>query len=126
MDANLLVPDKEAVLVEYPAFVNNVSSAVQSLGGQSLISAAVTVEAQKETELALHARLGDPLSHPIVGDRQPAKGLLLRVTRSRGIRAALTDSCRSRLQPASALFSSLTASLTFSTLHPPLGLRSGR
>ena len=83
MNVALTVPSSEAVLVEYPGFVRDSDAAVKSLGGTTAISAAAETAGQRETELALSWRGGDPLAHPIVGDRQSAKGLIIRVAKRR-------------------------------------------
>lgn len=85
MKVTLTVPGSEAVLVEFPGFVKNTNAATSSLGGIRAISAAAGTDVQKEAELSLQPRAGDQLAHPIVGDRQPSKGLLLRVTKRQGL-----------------------------------------
>ena len=82
MEANITVCQTEAVLIEYPGFVNNAEAALDSLGGLQAVSIAASSEAHRDAELALVSRPGDPLAHPIVGDRQPTKGLILHITRS--------------------------------------------
>ncbi|BDA50476.1 General transcription factor 3C polypeptide 5 at N-terminal half [Coccomyxa sp. Obi] len=75
------VPDREALLVEYPGFVNNPDAAIQTLGGLEAISA--TAEGTSPV-LSLHLRPGDPLSHPLLGYKQKTRGLLLRISRKAG------------------------------------------
>ena len=79
MNVSVIVPSTEGVLVEFPGFVRDSEAAIQKLGGLTAISTAAETEAQKEAELAFNARAGDALAHPIVGDRQPTRGLILRV-----------------------------------------------
>ncbi|KAK9800849.1 hypothetical protein WJX73_009274 [Symbiochloris irregularis] len=81
MDAQVIVPALDAVVVEYPAFVREPDKAIARLGGLKAISAAAETDAQKAAELSLTARPHDLLAHPIVGDRVPAKGLILRIRR---------------------------------------------
>lgn len=87
MDAQVIVPALDAVVAEFPAFVRNTDAAVARLGGLKAISEAAETDAQKAAELSLAARPNDPLAHPIVGDRVPAKGLILRVSKRTAVTA---------------------------------------
>ena len=75
IDSTQLVPDDEVVLVEYPGIVRNVDAAMATLGGPAALAARQAVGAI----LQLRFRPGDPLSHPLIADRQPARGMLLRI-----------------------------------------------
>lgn len=74
-DSTHLVPDDEVVLVEYPGIVRNVDAALATLGGP----AALAVRQAVGAILQLRFRPGDPLTHPLIADRQPARGMLLRI-----------------------------------------------
>lgn len=74
-DSTQFVPDDEVVLVEYPGIVRNVDAALATLGGPAALAARQAVGAI----LQLRFRPGDPLSHPLIADRQPARGMLLRI-----------------------------------------------
>lgn len=78
------VPDGEVFLVEYPGYVRNPDAVVQTLGGSDSLTAASTGD---KSFLQLNFRPHDPLAHPVYGERQPAQGLLLRLSRN----AADTD-----------------------------------
>ncbi len=78
------IPDREALLVEYPGFVNNPVAAIKTLGGLEAISS--TAEGVSPV-LSLHLRPGDPLSHPVLGYKQNTRGLLLRISRRAGAQA---------------------------------------
>lgn len=75
------IPDRDALLVEYPGFVSNQDAAIQTLGGLGAISA---VAEGASSVLSLHLRPGDPLSHPLLGYKQKTNGLLLRISRKAG------------------------------------------
>ena len=89
------IPDKKALLVEYPGFVRNSDAAIQTLGGLDAISAITVGSSQM---LSLYFRPGDPLSHPLLGYKQHTQGLLLRITRKTGQagKADLTGHCSAR------------------------------
>ena len=89
----LTVPSDEAVLIEYPGFVENPEAALATLGGPGTV-AAVLGSDSRASELPLRFRPGDALAHPIAGLRMPASGLLLRVTRCGIGAAALCQSSR--------------------------------
>lgn len=74
------IPEKEALLIEYPGFVRNPDAAIETLGGLE----AVLATAVGSTPLPLRLRPGDPLSHPLEGNKQPTCGLLLRICRKTG------------------------------------------
>ena len=78
------MPYGESVLVEYPAFVENPDAAIATLGGPDAVRATLFGADAKHTELALRFRPADPLAHPILADRTPTNGLLLRITRRPG------------------------------------------
>ncbi|KAK9917158.1 hypothetical protein WJX75_001425 [Coccomyxa subellipsoidea] len=82
------IPDKKALLVEYPGFVRNSDAAIQTLGGLDAISAITDGSSQM---LSLYFRPGDPLSHPLLGYKQHTQGLLLRITRKTGQAGAASD-----------------------------------
>lgn len=71
------VPYDEAVMVEFPGTVRDVDAALAMLGGQ----AAAALRHSAAGYLQLRFRPSDPISHPLVADRQPARGLLLRISR---------------------------------------------
>ncbi|EIE20604.1 hypothetical protein COCSUDRAFT_57748 [Coccomyxa subellipsoidea C-169] len=80
------IPEKNALLVEYPGYVKDSDAAIQTLGGLEAISA--TADGSSPV-MSLHLRPGDPLSHPLSGYKQSTRGLLLRISRNAG---AATDS----------------------------------
>ena len=71
------VPHDEAIMVEFPGIVRDVDAALAMLGGQ----AAAALRHPAAGYLQLRFRPSDPTSHPLVADRQPARGLLLRISR---------------------------------------------
>lgn len=77
---DVTVPAAEAVLIEYPGFVQDQEAALASLGGIDAVTAVVGSDS-RQAELALRFRPGDALAHPVTGARSPTQGLLLRVTR---------------------------------------------
>ena len=77
---DVAVPAAEAVLIEYPGFVQSQEAALATLGGPDAV-AAVLGSDSRQAELSLRFRPGDALAHPITGARSPTQGLLLRVTR---------------------------------------------
>ena len=78
MSVQQLVPESEAVLVEYPGYVQNVSAVTHTLGGSDALAAAV---AGSSGVLQMRFRPEDPTCHPIFGERHTTNGLLLKVTR---------------------------------------------
>lgn len=78
------VPHEEAVLVEYPGFVQKPDAAIATLGGPGAVTSALFGVDAKQSELALRFRPADPLAHPIIADRTPTNGLLLKITRRPG------------------------------------------
>ena len=80
------VPYAEALMVEFPGVVRDVEAALAMLGGQ----AAGALRHPAGGYLQLRFRPSDLVSHPIVADRQPARGLLLRISR-RAPRTAAED-----------------------------------
>lgn len=72
------VPGQEALLVELPGRVQDPDRAVARLGGLHAVAGVAAGQAQF---LNFHFRPGDPLAHPLQGDRRAARGLLLRVSR---------------------------------------------
>ena len=79
-------------MVEYPGFVRDSGAALDALGGADAVAAAAGGQAHY---LRLKLRPGDPMAHPLLGDRRPARGLLLRISRVPGARACrvLLDAC---------------------------------
>lgn len=75
------IPEKNALLVEYPGYVKDSDAAIQTLGGLEAISA--TADGSSPV-MSLHLRPGDPLSHPLSGYKQSTRGLLLRISRNAG------------------------------------------
>jgi hypothetical protein len=71
------LPNEEAFLVEYPGFVRDSHAALDTLGGAEAVAATARGNASL---LPLRFRRGDPLSHPLLGDKQATKGLLLKLT----------------------------------------------
>ena len=73
------VPDREAFLVEYPGYIQNPDAVLQTLGGVDGLTAA----SQRDNSLLqLKFRPDDPLAHPVYGERQPTKGLLVKLSRN--------------------------------------------
>ena len=71
------VPNQEALLLEFPGFVQNAQAALDSFGGQNAVAELLAGARQA---LQLRLRPGDPLAHPILGLKQQAQGILLRLT----------------------------------------------
>lgn len=71
------LPATSFIAVEYPGIVRNAQKALVTLGGEEAVASAGTY-------LKLALRPGEPLAHPIFGDRQNCKALLLRISRKRG------------------------------------------
>ena len=93
------VPDRGAFLVEYPGYVQNPDAVTQTLGGIDGLTAA----SHGETSLLqLKFRPDDPLAHPVYGERQPTKGLLIKLsrnfaeTRQHGVKAEVVASVHSK------------------------------
>jgi hypothetical protein len=78
--AALRVPPLEAAAVEFPGYIRNPANALAALGGEAEASSALGGAAGM---LRLWLRPGDPLSHPLFGERRRARSLLLRVARRR-------------------------------------------
>lgn len=78
------VPSQEALLVELPGYVEDPARAIARLGGSEAVGAFTAGQAQY---LSFHFRPGDRLAHPLVADRQMARGLLLRISRKAAIGA---------------------------------------
>ncbi|KAI7880180.1 hypothetical protein K492DRAFT_237447 [Lichtheimia hyalospora FSU 10163] len=72
--------DRQFICVEYPGRVNNIDRAIETLGGQQAITAAVEND---KNGIELRLRPKDPFSHPISGHVRRIPGLLLKVTRRR-------------------------------------------
>ena len=87
----LTVPVEEAVLVEYPGFVQDQDAAVATLGGSDAVNSALFGSDTKHSELALRFRRGDALGHPIVAERTATNGLLLKITRQPGTTDCTVD-----------------------------------
>ena len=71
-------------MVELPGYVRDSAAALDALGGTDAVAAAAGGHAPY---LRLRLRGGDPMAHPLLGDRRPARGLLLRISRAPGARA---------------------------------------
>ena len=81
-------------MVELPGFVrDDGAAALDALGGIEAVAAAAGGQA---AYLRLALRGGDPMAHPLLGDRRPARGLLLRVSRAGGARARTPLPCAHR------------------------------
>eukprot|EP00198_Chlamydomonas_reinhardtii_P004438 XP_001693774.1 predicted protein [Chlamydomonas reinhardtii] len=80
----VVVPETEAVAIEYPAFIRNSDRALATLGG--LEGIAVAVDATDH--LKLKHRPDDRTSHPLYGERSDQLRLLLRIARPRAQAAA--------------------------------------
>lgn len=78
MSEDKVVPDAEAVVVEYPGYVRDLQAVMQTLGGSSALAAAAT---GGNSVLQLRFRPDDPMSHPLYGERQATNGLLLKLKR---------------------------------------------
>ena len=81
------MPYDDAMMVEFPGIVRDVDAALAMLGGQ----AAAALRHPAAAYLQLRFRPSDPISHPLVADRQPARGLLLRISRRRSTAAEDTS-----------------------------------
>lgn len=66
--------------IEYPGYVENVQTMLQTLGGEEAIT---QTNNGNPTRLELSFRPGDPYCHPMCGDRFPTSNLLLRVRKKR-------------------------------------------
>lgn len=73
------VPQEEAFLVEYPGYVQNPDAVIHTLGGIDSLSAASHGDSSL---LQLKFRPDDPLAHPVYGERQPTRGLLVKLSRN--------------------------------------------
>lgn len=82
MECKQRVPDQEALLLEFPGFVKAVQPALDSFGSQDAVS---DLLAGSREALQLRLRPGDPLAHSIFGLKQPAQGILLRLSRKAGV-----------------------------------------
>jgi Tau95 Triple barrel domain len=60
------IPQQEALAIEYPGYVANVPAVLRTLGG---IEALCAAQESRSNFLRLHLRPGDPLAHPLLGDR---------------------------------------------------------
>lgn len=93
------VPQKEAFLVEYPGYVQNPEAVIQTLGGIDSLTAASHGDSSL---LQLKFRPDDPLAHPVYGERQPTKGLLIKLSRNaadtnrNGVKAEIVASVHSK------------------------------
>ena len=72
------VPSQEALLVELPCYVEDPARAIARLGGSEAVGA---LTAGQASFLNFHFRPTDRLAHPLVAERRPARGLLLRISR---------------------------------------------
>ncbi|KAJ8660847.1 hypothetical protein O0I10_003491 [Lichtheimia ornata] len=72
--------DRQFICVEYPGRVKNIDRAIDTLGGQQAITAAVE---NPKNGIELRLRPKDPFSHPVSGEVRRIPGLLLKVTRRR-------------------------------------------
>lgn len=93
------VPDRQAFLVEYPGYVQNPGVVMQTLGGVESLTAASLGD---DGLLQLKFRPDDSLAHPIYGERQPTKGLLVKLSRNpadtsqHGVKAEVVASVHSK------------------------------
>lgn len=93
------VPDEEAFLVEYPGYVQNADAVIQTLGGVDSLTAASHGD---NPLLQLKFRPDDPLAHPVYGERQATKGLLIKLSRNaadaspNGVQAEVVASVHSK------------------------------
>ena len=72
------VPSRQAFLVEFPGYVSNPDAVVRTLGG---IDALTTAANSDHSVLQLRFRPDDPYAHPLYGERQAARGLVLKLAR---------------------------------------------
>ena len=79
MSVDQPVPVRQAFLVEYPGYIRDPDSVVETLGGVDSLTAA---SQGGDTVLQLNFRPHDPLAHPIYAERQTTKGLLLKLCRT--------------------------------------------
>ncbi|CDS10849.1 hypothetical protein LRAMOSA11335 [Lichtheimia ramosa] len=77
---NLTLTDRQFICVEYPGRVKNIDRAIETLGGQKAITAAVE---NPKNGIELKLRPKDPFCHPVSGEVRRIPGLLLKVTRRR-------------------------------------------
>ena len=93
------VPDREAFLVEYPGYVQNPDTVMQTLGGVDGLTAASHGD---NALLQLKFRPDHSLAHPVYGERQPTKGLLVKLSRNaadtsqHGVKAEVVASVHSK------------------------------
>ena len=93
------IPDREAFLVEYPGYVQNPNAVTQTLGGVDGLTAASFGD---NSLLQLKFRPDDPLAHPVYGERQPTRGLLVKLSRNaadtsqHGVKAEVVASVHSK------------------------------
>ena len=80
-DCRQEVPEQEALLLEFPGIVTNPLTVLGSFGGPDAVS-----QVLGGTREALHLKLRpeDPLAQSMLGLKQPAHGLLLRLSRKAG------------------------------------------
>ena len=70
------------IAIEFPGYVRNVDRATRMLGGLDGITAAVNTIGDKGL-MRVSFRPDDPTCHPLIGDQQPVRGLLLRISRKK-------------------------------------------
>ncbi len=78
MSVTQATPTREALLVEFPGYVRSQSAVVSTLGGLDAVTKAASGD---NSVLQLRFRPEDPYTHPLYGERQAAKGLLLKIAR---------------------------------------------
>lgn len=72
------VGSSEFTALEYPGYIRNVQKAIHTLGGEAFLGTSTSGGVVK-----LNFRPDEPLAHAIYGEKQPYKGLLLRISRPR-------------------------------------------
>lgn len=80
------VPAAQFAALEYPGYVRNVPRALQTLGGEQAVQAALM--AGSGAYLKLNFRPQEPTSHPIFGDKHETSQLLVRISRKKVRRGA--------------------------------------
>ncbi|KAJ1663353.1 tau 95 subunit of transcription factor TFIIIC [Coemansia sp. RSA 1813] len=74
-----VLPQRTLVSVEYPGYVNNIETAIKTLGGRERLARTVTEDVGMPVELRYRNK--DPASHPINGNVVPTQNLLIKVKR---------------------------------------------
>lgn len=80
---NFNTQTKRLVCIEYPGYVNDISKALKTLGGEGQINTTIQDPLRR---LGLHFRPNDPYCRQSFGDRFPVTDLLMKVKRKKRTR----------------------------------------